>query len=124
MQRKELPVIQKLYDFILWFTNHIDNYPKARRFTLGRRIEDNLYDLLQLCIEARYSGSQSEKLTYLKKANTRLETLRYFIRLCHAQRLMSNSQLKFTGEQLNGIGQALGGWIKEVRERKAPYEKT
>ena len=80
MQRKELPVIQKLYDLILWFTNHLDNYPRARRFTLGRRIEDNLYDLLELCIEARYSGSQSEKLSYLKKANTRLEL--DFVHLC------------------------------------------
>jgi len=116
--RNELPVIQRIYDMILWMTNHLDHFPRARRYTLGTRIEDTLYDLLERCIEARYTRDKAIKIGRLRSANTQLEKLRYFIRLCHDQQLMSTRQYGFVSEKINDIGVALGGWSKEVNRRQ------
>jgi hypothetical protein len=115
---EELPVNQKTYDLIVWFTKHLDNFPKSRRSTLGKRIEDLLYDLLELLIDARYTGDKEEKIRYLKKANTKLEKLRYFIRLSHEQNLMGHGQYEFVSGKVHDIGQSLGGWLKDVTKRK------
>ena len=115
--RKDLPVNQKIFDMIVWLTDRLDHFPRARRYTLGKRIEDNLYDLLEHCIDARYTRDQKPKLAYLRKANTRLEKLRYFLRLCHQQKMINSRQYQFASEKIDEIGLALGGWAKEVKQR-------
>lgn len=42
----ELPVIQKVYDFIKWYVPILNRLPRDHRFTLGERIIQQLYDLL------------------------------------------------------------------------------
>ena len=115
--RNELPVNQKIYDLMVWLTNHLDHFPRARRHTLGKRIEETVYDLLEQCIEARFSRDKTIKIGCLRQANIKLETLRYFIRLAHQQKLMSGKQYQFVSTNINDIGVALGGWFKEVNRR-------
>ena len=115
--RNELPVNQKIYDLIVWLTNHLDNFPRSRRHTLGKRIEDVLYDLLEQCIEARFSRDKTIKVGCLRLANIKLEQLRYFICLAHQQKLMNGKQYQFVSVNINDIGIALGGWYKEVNRR-------
>ena len=115
--RNELPVNQKIYDLIVWLTSHLDHFPRARRHTLGKRIEDIVYDLLEKCIEARFSSDKATKTDCLCQANIKLEQLRYFIRLSHQQKLLSGKQYHFVSANINDIGIALGGWYKEVNRR-------
>lgn len=49
---EELTVITKTYHLILWSCNHTSRFPRNHRFVLGERIERNLYDLLELLIQA------------------------------------------------------------------------
>ncbi len=49
-QDRELIVITKTYDLILWSCNH--------RFVLGERIERNLYGLLETLIAAKYTKNR------------------------------------------------------------------
>jgi len=115
--RKELPINQKIYDLMVWLTNHLDHFPRARRHTLGKRIEDILYDLLEKCIEARFSSDKAIKADCLRQANIKLEQLRCFIRLAYQQKLLSGKQYQFVSVNINDIGIALGGWFKEVNRR-------
>ena len=41
MQR-EIPVILKLYDLILWTLNHTAKFPRHHRYSLGTKIESTL----------------------------------------------------------------------------------
>jgi len=75
----ELPIIQKTYDLIKWFIPILDRLPKTHRFTLGNRIIEELYNLLDSLISARYA--RSGKLAQLQALNTRLQVLRYQCRL-------------------------------------------
>jgi len=46
-EMKELSVIQKTYDCIKWYVPIIERLPKTHKFTLGDRIINQLYDLLE-----------------------------------------------------------------------------
>ena len=59
----ELPIVQKTYDLIRWYIPILNRLPRDHRFALGDRIVNNLYDLLEELIRARYS--KNDKLTRL-----------------------------------------------------------
>ena len=52
---EELPIIQKTYDLIKWMVPMLDRLPRTHRFTLGNRMIEELYDLLESLIMARYT---------------------------------------------------------------------
>ena len=54
-QEPELSVITKAYDLILWSCHHTARFPRNHRFVLGERIERNLYNVLELLVQARYT---------------------------------------------------------------------
>lgn len=82
---------------------------------LGDRIITGLYDLLEGLILARYSR---DKLPQLKALNGRLDLLRHQTRLLLDFELISVQRYKHAGQLLNGIGQELGGWIRQQQPRK------
>src|SRR3954452_11263173 len=76
--QEELNVITRTYDLILWSCHHTGKFPRNHRFVLGERIERNLYDLLDLLIEAKYTR---ERQSLLRRGNLVLEVLRFQMRL-------------------------------------------
>ncbi len=112
---RELPIIQKTYDLIIWYIPILNRLPKDHRFALGERIVNNLYDLLEELIQARYA--KSDKLTRLQSLNTQLDILRYQTRLLYDFELISAQRYKYINQQFNGIGSDLGGWIKQQQKR-------
>lgn len=110
----ELPIIQKTYDLIKWIVPIIDRLPRMHRFTLGDRIIDELYDLLDSLITARYA--RSGKLSALQALNTRLQVLRYQCRLLVDFQLISVKRYEYVHRQINEIGVELGGWIKQQQK--------
>lgn len=108
---QELPIIQKTYDLIKWIVPIIDRLPRSHRFTLGDRIVNELYNLLDQLITVRYA--RSGKLSALQALNTRLQVLRYQCRLLLDLELISVKRYEFMHRQINGIGMELGGWIKQ-----------
>lgn len=107
----ELPIIQKTYDLIKWMVPIIDRLPRIHRYTLGNRIIEELYDLLDRLITTRYA--RSGKLATLQALNTRLQILRYQCRLLVDFQLISVKRYEHIHRRINDIGMDLGGWIKQ-----------
>ena len=112
---KELPIIQKTYDLVKWYIPILNRLPRNHRFALGERIVNNLYDLLEGLIQARYA--KKDKLTRLQALNTRLDILRYQTRLLFDFQLISTQRYQYINQQLNDVGIELGGWIKQQQTR-------
>lgn len=112
--QNELPIIQKTYDLIKWYVPILNRLPREYRFTLGDRINRELYDLLDGLIEARYA--RVDKLLRLQSLNTRLQVLRYQTRLLMEFRLMAIKRYEYVSRLINDIGTDLGGWIKQQRQ--------
>jgi hypothetical protein len=108
----ELPVIQKTYDLIKWYVPILNRLPQSHKFTLGERIINQLYDLLEGLVNARYSRN---KLPLLEALNNKLDLLRYQTRLLHDFDLISFKRYQYISEQINSIGTELGGWIKQQK---------
>ena len=112
---KELPIIQKTYDLIKWYIPIVNRLPRNHRFALGERIVNNLYDLLEGLIGARYA--KKDKLARLQSLNSQIDILRYQTRLLLDFQLISAQRYKYINQQLNDIGIDLGGWIKQQQRR-------
>ena len=69
----ELAIIQKTYDLIKWYIPILNRLPRNHRFALGERIVNNLYDLLEELIRARYA--KSDKIKRLQSLNTQVDIL-------------------------------------------------
>ena len=82
MPAKELKVIDEVHQLILWSCRHIASFPRPHQFTLGERMERQLYDLLDLLLRAKY---RSKRLALLNDANLELEVLRFQFRLAERQ---------------------------------------
>jgi len=107
-------VITSAYDFIKWAIPHIAKFPRNQRYTLGERIENKLFRLLGLLIEAQYSR---EKTDFLKKTNLEIEQMRHLFRLAYDLRLINLKTYELSARYLSDIGTQVGGWIKQQTAR-------
>jgi len=113
----DLPIIQKTYDLVKWYIPILNRLPRDHRFTLGERMINGLYNLLEGLILARYSH---HKLDQLEQLNIQLDLLRHQTRLLLDFDLMKTERYEYVGKLLNEIGIELGGWIKQQRQRPVP----
>ncbi len=111
---KNLPIIQKSYDLVKWYIPILNRLPRDHKFMLGNRIIGNLYDLLEGLILAQY---RKDKLDQLRALNGRLDLIRHQTRLLLEFELMDARRYKYVSELINGIGNHLGGWIKQQQRR-------
>jgi hypothetical protein len=89
---EDLPVIQKTYDLIKWYIPILNRLPKSHKYGLGDRIVNQLYNLLEGLIRAKYS---SDKLTLLESLNVELTIIRYQTRLLHDFQLIAVNRYEF-----------------------------
>jgi len=108
---EELIIISKAFDLAREMTRRTQKLPRDLKFVLGDRMLTTTYDVLDLLIEAKYSG---QKRLILAKANLALERLRFQVRLCAEEKLISLKQYEFIANLVNEIGRMLGGWLKHV----------
>ncbi|NET08543.1 MAG: diversity-generating retroelement protein Avd [Symploca sp. SIO2B6] len=109
---QELSIIQKSYDLIRWYVPILNRLPKVHKFTLGDRIINGLYDLLEGLIRARYA---QKKLAQLEELNTQLDILRYQTRLLLDFQLITVQRYEYASKLIDEIGIELGGWIKQQK---------
>lgn len=111
---QELPIIQKMYDLILWFVPRLNKFPRDFKFMLGDRIQSQMMRVLEGLIRARF---RREKLEMLAGLNTDLEVLRHQIRLCRDFKLLDDRRFEHVCRAVNEIGENLGGWMRQQRSR-------
>ena len=117
----ELIVINKTYDFVLWCVQHAGRFPRNHRYTLGTRIEQQLYDVLELLLQAKY---RSDRQGLLQAANLKLEVLRFQLRLAHDLQCWKTNSFGFACQSLDEIGRMIGGWLKATEKKTGLAERS
>lgn len=76
----DIPIIKNLYELYKIFYSYSALFPKKDKYTLGAKCEMYIIATLELLLEAS-CAYREEKLELIKKANTKFDTLKLFIRL-------------------------------------------
>jgi hypothetical protein len=105
------PIFSRTYDLMLWLIPHTLKFPRSQRFVLGRAVPDTLLRFQELLIEATRSKTPSEKLT---QADTQLQKLRFYLRLCRDLNLFTLGQYEHVTRLEVEVGKLLGGWMKKT----------
>jgi hypothetical protein len=109
-------IISKFYDFMMWFMDRTQRFPRNYRGTLTKWVEDQLWGILALLIEAAYTR---HKLPLLEQSNLRLQKLRFLVRICKDRQCLSLGQYEYAARTINDLGTDLGSWIKQQHSRQA-----
>jgi len=113
MKNKDLPIIQKTYDLILWYVPHLNKMPRDHRFGLGDRMTEGLYFVLEQLIEAKFTH---KKIPILCEINIALERLRYQTRMLKDFTIFDLKRYEYATRHLLEIGEMLGNWIKQQED--------
>jgi len=108
---EELPVIAKAFDLAKEMTERTRKFPRDLRFVLGDRILATTYDVFDALLEAKYSHAKRPTLDH---ANLLLERLRFQVRLCVEEKLMTVRQYDYLAGLIQETGRMTGGWRKSV----------
>ena len=105
----EAKIVNDCYNYVKWLLPIVARYPRNYRYSLGLRIENAIYELLEL-LQKCYLATN--KQGFLTEASFKLEHLRLLIRISHDMHLFDNKVHHAMIEQMDNIGKQLGGWIK------------
>lgn len=114
MEKKGPDSIILTYDFLKWTIPALKKFPRDQRFLLGDRIEGYLLEILENLITAQYSRDKGE---FLRKANLKVEVLRFLWRLSHDLRYLDTRRYEYASRALDEIGRLVGGWIRTLRRK-------
>jgi hypothetical protein len=81
---------------------------------LTKRLEDALLDFQEALFLAN-AQSGATRLNELRYADARLNALRLYLRLVHKLGWLNNGQYEHVSRMVAGVGQLLGGWIRQTR---------
>jgi hypothetical protein len=118
---KELAIIQKTYDLIRWYVPILARLPREYKFSLGHRMMNGLYDVLDELLTAQYT---TNKLDRLRALNIKLTILRYQTRLLFDFKLINERRYEYAIRLFRGIGSDLGRWIKQQHHKGSTHETT
>lgn len=114
MEQPDIPIFKKLYELYKLLYSYRANVPKADRYGLWQRAENNCLELLELVLAA--SGSaKAAKLPRLRAASVKLNSLRIFIRLAKETRAIDLRKYAALQALVDEIGRMLGGWLRSVK---------
>ena len=107
-----MPIIQKLIVIYKIWHEYLPRFSKDHRYTLGFKIDSLFVEIIEILHEAQYTPSR-QKQSYLAKASSKLDTLKFFIQILWEIGGIDNKKYIHISKHIEDIGKMLGGWIKE-----------
>jgi len=108
---QEMPLFTRTFDFITWLLPVTNNFPRAHRHTVTKRLLDAAFDLREH-IEAANHRMGKQRLEYIEHADQDLDNVRVYLRLAARWEWLTAGQYKHVAEMVAEIGRLLGGWKK------------
>jgi len=111
-REEELLIVQKTYDLVKYLVPRIHKFPRTYRFTVGERLEGGVLDVLERLIEARYH--REGRIGTLRGVNSRLQRLRYLLRLAFDFRILAARGYRHAGALMDEVGALTGAWLRSA----------
>ena len=101
--------VQACHELLAWLIPLLDHFPRARRFTLGERLESGLLAVLEELVDAAYTA---DKRPALWRANRRLAVCRHLWRLALELKVINLKRYEYGAKLIEDLGRQIGGWLK------------
>lgn len=92
---------------------YLPRFSKDHRYTLGFKIDSLFVEVIETLHQAQYIFWR-QKQSYLTKASSRLDTLKFFLQILWEINGIENKKYIHLSKHIEEIGKMLGGWIKET----------
>jgi len=76
-------------------------------------------DTVELTLLAGYS-SREQKLSAIQKASAKLDTLKFFLQLAWAMKVIDHKKYAAVSVPLGEVGKMFGGWLKQLTKQTPP----
>jgi hypothetical protein len=113
-EQGESAVVSKAYDFNVWLLPKAEKFARSYKFSVGDRLVAHGLDLLLLLVESAYTQNKG---MLLQQASTKVNGIRYLLRLSKDLKLLSLDSYGFAAERLDEIGRMVGGWRRSAVKR-------
>lgn len=110
----ELPVIARAYDLLIWTARHAARFSRAHRFSVGDRMERQVYGVLDGLLRAKFTR---DRAGLLRQVNLELEVFRFQLRMARDLKCFSLDSYGHAAGAVNEIGQMVGGWLRSSEAR-------
>jgi hypothetical protein len=109
MNRQEMPIFTRTFDFLDWLLPATNHFPRAHRHTFTCRLLDAAFDLREYLEEANMRKGEA-RMERLHRADEALARVRLYLRLAARWRWLSAGQYQHVAGMVAEIGRLLGGW--------------
>ena len=116
-----LPVLQKLKEAYLFWYQHYLIIPKIHKYSLGEKIDKLFVEAIEAIVTASFLG-QSEKLSYVRLAIRKVDTLKIFLMILWETKSLDNKKYIALSLKLDEIGKMLGGWSGQIIKQNSPKQ--
>lgn len=110
----EISVIIRTQELYMNTTKITEKLPALKQQTIGRRLENNILQLLELLIMAKHAPS-TQKGPYLIKASAGAEIIQFQLRILLTNKLANETTLHQLQAKVIEIERMLGGWRKSLQ---------
>lgn len=107
----DIPILKKAYTLYRTFHDYRKLVPKQDRYTVFERSEDMILDVIEHLLEAAHSQGAVKRKS-LEVASTRLNLLRFLVRLLKDVKSIDLKKYAVLEEMIDEIGRMLGGWLR------------
>jgi hypothetical protein len=114
-----VPVLIEIKTVYIAWNASAAKFPKTVKYSLGLKIDNLLIDTIEAISIATFL-QPSEKLPYLKRALTRIGTLKVFLQIVWEMDLIDTKYYTDLSEKVSGVGKMLGGWYGQVARQNSP----
>jgi hypothetical protein len=104
--------------FMLW-QEYAKLFPKTSRYSLGIRIDNLFFEVIEATSTASFAF-KVEKLPYLKRAISKLDSLKLFLQIAWQLNALDNKKYITLSEHLTEVGKMLGGWNGQLMKQNSP----
>ena len=113
--RQDPPIVKATIEMIEYFAPVYKQMPNwAKRGTIVPALCRSMESLL---FELASAAKVCDKLTHLERADADLDCVRFYMRICYKNRLVTPKQDEVMARHIVNVGNQLGGWLYSIEGR-------
>ncbi len=120
-QPKLLPVLERLKNAYLLWTEYHQKLPKVHRYSLGGRIDILFIEIMEATAQAAFI-SRTEKEPWVRLAIRKLDVLKILVMVLWESKSLDTKKYATISEKLDEVGKMLGGWSGQLKKQNSPAQ--